>query len=328
MKLKRFLLLGSFLFLILLAVYYWVGRSARQPSFNGPVIGITQFATHPALDAVREGIAHALQERGYVDGQTAQILFRNANGDPSLTLPIAQEFVRRGVSIIVPIATPSALGAAKSTTTIPIVFSGVTDPVGVGLVRSLQEPGGNVTGVSDQWPFEAQIRSFQAALPSLRRIGLLYKPGDDVAKVGVDSLTRLAPVLNFELITQPVSNATDIYPEAVTLLRGVDAIYTGIDHLVLENLESLLKAGEEAGKPILGGESGAVERGALMALSINMDKFGEISGQMAADVLQGASPSTMPIRVVTEGELLVNRRVAIKFHLNLQELKKKGARFY
>src|ERR1051326_2538625 len=73
-----------------------------------PVVAITQIATHPALDEVRAGIVEGLKKRGYEDGKTVTIVFKNANGDPSLTVPIAEEFVRMNPSVIVPISTPSS----------------------------------------------------------------------------------------------------------------------------------------------------------------------------------------------------------------------------
>src|SRR6266481_3276459 len=77
-----------------------------------PIVAITQIATHPALDEVRAGLIEGLKKRGYEDGKTITIVFKNASGDPSLTLPIAQEFVRMSPAVIVPISTPSALSVA------------------------------------------------------------------------------------------------------------------------------------------------------------------------------------------------------------------------
>ena len=292
-----------------------------------PVVTITQIATHPALDEVRVGIIEGLKKRGYEDGKNVTIVFKNANGDPSLTLPIAEEFVRMNPSVIVPISTPSTLSVAKATKTIPIVFSGVTDPVGTGLVTNLQQPGGNITGVSDQWPFEAQVNAFLKVFPKARRIGMIYTRGDDVSKIGVDAMTELSKKLGFELRLSPVSQASDIYPSAVALLRDVDAIYTGIDHLVLENLDGLVKAAREARKPLFGGESGSVEKGGVLALSINMTSFGDLTAEQVVKVLGGQKPGDIPVAVVTSGDLLVNKAAATQFGLDLTALQNMGAKF-
>jgi len=134
--------------------------------------------------------------------------------------------------------------------------------------------------------------------------------------------------LNFELIKQPVSNPTDVYPAAVAMFKKVDAIYTGIDHLMLENLESLMKASREASKPVFGGESGSVEKGAVMAITINMYDFGMITSEMIAKVLHGTNPGDIPIGVIREGELLINREAATKFNLDIEKAEEMDAKYY
>jgi putative tryptophan/tyrosine transport system substrate-binding protein len=313
---------------LIAGAYFWNKQSNESRGDAIPVVAITQIATHPALDEVRTGIISGLAKRGYVDGKNVKIIFRNANGDPALTSSIAGDFVRRNVTVIVPISTPSALAVAQSTKTIPIVFSGVTDPIGVGLVKDLAAPGGNITGVSDRWPFKLQVGEFMEAFPVRKRIGMLYTRGDDVSKIGVESMAALSKELGFELVLRPVSSADDIYPTAVSLLSQTDAIYTGIDHLILENMSGLVKAANEANKPLFGGESGSVELGGVLAVTINMTEFGQITGELVADVLDGAKPASLAIKTVSNGDLYVNRAAAIRFGLNVEALQKGGARIF
>ncbi len=292
--------------------------SKPQSPPQRPLVAITQIATHPALDEVRAGLIEGLKRRGYDDGRTVTIEFKNANGDSTLAVAIAAEFARKAPAVIVPISTPSTLSAAKATKTIPIVFSGVTDPVGTGLVTNLEHPGGNITGVSDRWPFDAQAEAFLRAFPKAHRIGMLYTRGDDVSKIGVDAMTAIAQRRGFALDLSPVSQGTDVYSSAVALLRNVDAIYTGIDHLILENLDGLVKAAREARKPLFGGESGSVEKGGVLALSINMTSFGDLTADLVAEVLMGKKPSDLPVRVVSSGNLLINRAAASQFGVDLK----------
>lgn len=309
---------------VLIAIGFVVGVVLTRQQKGLQQVGITQIVSHPGLDELRQGIITGLAERGFKDGKKIQIIFRNANGDPSLALPIAQDFVRQNVAVLVPITTPSALAAAKSTRTIPIVFGGVTDPVGVGLVANLEYPGGNITGTSDRWPFEQQLALFTKLLPNMKRVGMLYRPGDDVSKIGVEAAKKAAPALALELVTEPVSSSADLYPTAVSLLRRVDAIYTGMDNLVVENLESVLKAAREAKKPVLAGDAGSVGRGALASMATSMTDVGVLTGQMVADVLEGKNPGEMPIRVVSGGKAIVNRDATEEFGINEELLKRLG----
>lgn len=269
-------------------------------------IGITQIATHPSLDAVREGIIAGLSERGYIEGKNLEVIFRNANGDQSVLLPITQGLIKSKIDVLIPITTPCALAAAKSTQTIPIVMAGITDPVGVGLVKSLNGPNGNITGTSDQWPFEKQIQTFKQLIPTIKSIGYLYRPGDDVSKVAIDSFENLCPKYDIEFVKMPVSSSSNVYISAVTILKRVDAIYCGLDELIVENLESLIKAGNEANKPVLAGDEGSVKRGALITYSISMRSLGVITGHLVAEILNGKDVSMIPIYVVSEGECIIN----------------------
>ena len=110
-------------------------------------------------------------------------------------------------------------------------------------------------------------------MPSLKRVGILYRPGDDVSKLGLEAAKTVAPSLGIEIVARPVSTAADIYPSAVALLKEVDAIYTGMDQLIVENHTALKKAADEASKPVLAGDEGGVERGALATTSISMFKL-------------------------------------------------------
>lgn len=291
-----------------------------------PLVAITQIATHPALDEVRAGIISGLAKRGFKDGENVRIVFRNASGDPSLTVPIAQEFVRLSAAVIVPISTPSALAAANSTKTIPIIFAGVSDPLRVRLVADMNRPGGNVTGVSDQWPYEAQVRTFLEVFPKIKSIGMLYTRGDDVSALGTSALSGLSSLMGFRLQLVPISAPQDVYAAAVSLLQNVDAVYVGIDHLLLENMDGLIKASREANKPLFGGESGSVEKGAVLAVSINMTSFGDLTSELVAKVLRGAKPADLPVEIVTSGDLVVNAGAARRFGLDLEALKKRGAK--
>jgi putative tryptophan/tyrosine transport system substrate-binding protein len=328
-KLKTSVSIGVLVMALAVIWLFWEYGGLRSGSNSGlPTIGITQIATHPALDDVRQGIIDGLRTRGFENDKNVRIVFKNANGDASLTVPIIEEFLRANASLIIPISTPSALAAAKATKTVPIVFSGVTDPVKTGLVASWEKPGGNVTGVSDQWPFELQVTTFLKLFPNAKKIGMLYTRGDDVSKIGVESMTKLSAKLGFDLRLVPVAQGVDVYPSSIALMRDVDAIYVGIDHLILENLDGLVKASTEARKPLFGGESGSVEKGAVLAVSINMRKFGDLTAEQAVKVLRGAKPADLPVAVVSDGELLVNRKAAAAFGLDENQLKLSGAKFY
>lgn len=113
-------------------------------------IGLVQLMEHPSLDTIRESIIEGLADEGYVDGENIEINYQNGQNDMTTMKNIAQTFVGDECDVIIAIATPAAQAALSETTDIPIIFAAITDPVGAGLVDSLDEPGGNVTGTSDE----------------------------------------------------------------------------------------------------------------------------------------------------------------------------------
>ena len=128
-----------------------VAGLAATPVFAADItVGVTSIVEHPALDAARDGIREALEAAGYKDGENGfHFVFETAQGKPEIAVQIAKKYVGDGVSIIVPISTPSAQGAVAATKDIPIVFTAVTDPVAAQIVPRREHPGGNVTGISD-----------------------------------------------------------------------------------------------------------------------------------------------------------------------------------
>ncbi len=273
-------------------------------------VGITQIASHPSLDAVRQGFVDGMTELGWVEGENIRYLFRNANRDPSLALPIAQDFVADNVNLIVPITTPSALAAAQATSQIPIVFGGVTDPVGVGLVPSLEKPGGNVTGTSDRWPFREQLELFVSVAPEMKCLGMLYAPGDEVSEIAVKEMKGLTREMGLTFDSVPISGAQDLYAAARAVLRRCDAIYTGLDTIVVENFESVLKAALESRKPVFAGDPESVKRGALATFGVSMEELGEETARLANRVLRGEDPGTIDVVIVRGGQPYINRSAA------------------
>ena len=133
---------------------------ASNPSDSGEQklrIGIIQPAEHAALDSAREGFVDALADHGYVDGETIEIDYQNAQGDSSALLTISQRFVGDDCDLVLAIGTGAAQSIASQTSEIPVLITAVTDPVDAGLVQSNEAPGTNITGTNDMNPIREQL---------------------------------------------------------------------------------------------------------------------------------------------------------------------------
>ena len=148
-------------------------------------IGITQLVEHPSLDKAKKGFIKALEDKGYKDGDNIKIDFQNAQNDMPTTQSIASKFVSDKKDLIYAISTPSAQAAYNATKDIPIIMTAVTDPVEAGLVKSLEKPGGNVSGTSS-----SEVN--QAISSLVGKIDVLYVPTDNLIVSSMPIVSKVA----------------------------------------------------------------------------------------------------------------------------------------
>ena len=151
------------------------GSAAAQET---KTVAVTAIVEHPALDAAREGIRAELAAGRLEEGQNLRFLFESAQGNPATAAQIARQLVGEAPDVIVPISTPSAQAVVAATRDIPVVFTAVTDPLGAKLVTSLEQPGGNVTGMSDLSPIGQHLDLVKEVLPEAASLGVIYNPGE------------------------------------------------------------------------------------------------------------------------------------------------------
>ncbi len=154
-------------------------------------IATTAIVEHPALDSVRAGIKDSLMENGYNE-ENLKFTFESAQGSPATAAQIARKMVGSEPDLIVAIATPSAQAAVSASENIPVIFSVVTDPLGAKLVNNVEQPGGNVTGLSDMLPLAQQLELLQEIMPNLKTLGVPYNPGEPNAVSSVEALKVVA----------------------------------------------------------------------------------------------------------------------------------------
>lgn len=276
-------------------------------------LGITQIVEHPALDASRQGALDELAERGYVEGDNLRVSFENAQGDTSIAAQIARKFAGDRPDLVLAISTPSSQSAAAAMSDIPIVFTAVTDPLLARLVGDLEAPGGNITGVVDAPPLEAQLQLIRDMLPEARRLGVLYNPGEANSVSQAEKLEALAPELDFQLVEVTASRTSEVMGAARSLAGRVDVIYVPVDNTVVSALESVLRVGYDADIPVFTGDTSSVERGALASLGFSYYDMGRQTGGLIARILEGEDPGDIPVGSVEKLELVLNRGAAARF---------------
>lgn len=282
-------------------------------------IGITQIVEHPALDSAREGFIKALKDNGYVEGKNVTFIKENAQGDMSTAQTIAKKFVDKNVDLIFSIATPTTQAVKKATSTIPIVFTAVTDPVAAGLVNSLDKPGGNVTGTSDMEPINDQLKLIKDLVPGAKRVGIIYNAGEVNSTVQVKIAKDDAASLGYSIVEATVSNSSEVNQAAQSLVGKVDAIWLPTDNTVASSVAAIIKVANSAKIPVVAAEKGMVEGGSLATLGISYSDLGYQAGLMAIKILKGEKPANIKVETAKDLQLIINQKEADAIGLKIPD---------
>jgi putative tryptophan/tyrosine transport system substrate-binding protein len=232
-----------------------------------PTIGLLGGATASAQAQWTGAFVQRLRQLGWVEGETVAIEYRWVEGRFERSPAIIAEFVRLKVDVIVTHATPNVIAAKQGTSTIPIVFPSVGDPVGNGLVTSLSRPGGNVTGLSVQSAdlTHKLVDLLHELLPTLRRLAILYHIGNPIAALQTDAAMAAAGRFGLDLAIVEIRRAEDIAPAIQALEGRVDALIIPSEPLYNTNRSQINSLALRAQLPTIYFDRMYVENGGLMS---------------------------------------------------------------
>jgi putative ABC transport system substrate-binding protein len=273
---------------------------------------VTAIVEHPALDAVRDGVKDELKDEGFEAGKNLKWEYQSAQGNTGTAAQIARKFVGDKPDAIVAIATPSAQALVSATKSIPIVYSGVTDPVAAQLVKDWKPSGTNVTGVSDLLELEKQVDLIKRVVPNVKRVGMVYNPGEANSAVVVKAMKELLGKSGITLVEAAAPRTVDVGSAAKSLIGKVDVIYTNTDNNVVSAYEALVKVGNDAKIPLVASDTDSVKRGAIAALGVNYYDLGRQTGKVVARILKGEKPGDIASATSSKLELFVNTTAAQK----------------
>ena len=253
-----------------------------------------------------------LHELGWIDGRTVAIEVRWAEGRNERFAEIAAEFVRLKVDVIVTAGTAAVVATKQATAVIPTVFAVAGDPVGTGLVASLAQPGGNVTGLSNQATDTVgkRLELLRQAVPGLRRLVILANVRSPQGVLEMREVQAAARTLGLEVATSEIRRVEDIALAFDELKDRADALNVVADPLVSNNriLISTLALG--ARLPTIHGQRENVEVGGLMSYGPNYPDLFRRAADFADKILRGAKPADLPVQQPTKFEFVVNLKTA------------------
>lgn len=275
-----------------------------------PKIGIIQIIEHPSLNTIREEMLAELAASGYKDGENITIDYQSAQGDASNLKTISQKFVTSGYDLIIAIATPSAQAVVGETTEIPIIFSACTDPVGSGLVASMEKPGGNVTGTSDAVSAEKIMGLALEITPGIKTIGALYNAGETNSVAVINDLKAFAADNGLTVVDATVTNTSEVQQAVTSLVDKVDAVFTPIDNTVASAMVLVAQVAIQAELPVYVGADSMVADGGLATYGVNYKVLGQRTARLVAEVLEGADPGELAVVTIEDVEIYLNEETA------------------
>jgi putative ABC transport system substrate-binding protein len=289
-------------------------QSSRKPRTVGFLVSGAPVSHGPWFAA----LAERLRELGWIENRNIKIEYRWAEGRPELYTEIANEFVRMNVDVIVALGAGPVLAAKRATTTIPIVFPASGDPVGTGLVQSLKQPGGNVTGLSLQQAElgTKRIELLREVLPNLRRLAILTNLSNPVNQVELGEIQGTAQILKIDIAPVDIRRAEELAPGFASL-KEADALYIIADPLLNTNRVRINTLALTARLPTMFSFRENVEAGGLMSYGPNWTDLFRRAAEFVDSILRGAKPADIPVEQPTNFSLVINLTTAKVLGLTL-----------
>ena len=303
----------KFLTLVSAAAVAWPRAvRAQQPAM--PVIGFVNVASPQGYTRPLSAFLKGLSETGYVDGQNIAIEYRWAEGDADRLPGLVAELVGRQVSVMVATTTQAALAAKGATTTIPIVFETASDPIRIGLVASLNRPGGNVTGVTQTNVEVApkRLELLHELVPAATAMALLVNPANPtLAEANIKELQAAARALALELHVLNASNEREfdgVFAKLVQLRAG--GLVIGSDPFFTSRSEQLAALVVRHAVPAIYTWREFAVAGGLLSYGAAITDSYRLAGNYTGRILKGEKPADLPVQQVSKVELTINLKAA------------------
>lgn len=263
-------------------------------SYGDKTVCVDQYATATVIDDLLAGLQKGLAD-AKEDGLKVEV--ENPNADAATEQTLAQKFINDGCDVVVPVGTAAAQLMATAIKDSPIIFSGSSTPVEAKLVESMEEPGGNVTGVADVIDPVPDIDAMTELLPEMDTVGMVWKLGDPAGEAQAAAAKKHLDELGIKYIPATITNGSEITQATESLVGRVDAIEIPGDTGTISAIGGLMKVADDADIPVFGGTSSVVEAGGVLSSTYDYTKVGTATADLVLQVLDGADPAQTPVVV-------------------------------
>lgn len=305
----------KFIFVVIIALFF-AASSVAGAGEKVCRIAILKSWDLPEYNTALRGFSDVLNERSI----SCQTLTFNLRGSEEGMDAVKKQINSFQPTLIVTIGSRATTMAQRHLEGTPIVFSMVLYPVASGFVKSIERPGNSITGAAIDIPIKYQMQLLQRILPNLKTVGVLYSPEE--TKAVIEEAEHVARGMGLNLIAEAVSSETDV-PEALTRLQrqNIQALWSVADGRVFtpQSTQYIIEETVKKGIPFMGPHSAYVRAGALVALTPNYEDNGRQAGEIAARILKGTNPATIPVAVPRNAEIALNLRVASHIGVKIPE---------
>jgi ABC-type uncharacterized transport system substrate-binding protein len=288
-----------------------VGAPGGAPLGRKWKIALLEYVNVLDVEEAERGIRAGLGEAGLVEGRDFELTVRNAQGDMATLTALADAALGDGADLLLTLSTPTLQAALQRARDVPIVFTFVADGVAAGAGRSNDDHLPNVTGVPTASAYEEQLALIRQCLPEARRLGTLFVPAEVNSEFSKKQIERLAPRYGFELVAVPVNTSAEVSDATLALLgQGVDAICQAASNLTTAAFASISEPARRARVPVFGFLTSDVRNGAVLVAARDYFDGGREAGALAARILRGESPASIPFKPLGSVRVLVNLAAA------------------
>ena len=305
---------GALLLAAPLAAEAQQARSVSRLGFLAP--GLPQDSSRSSV------LMQALQELGYVQNQNLLVERRFAEGNIERLPAMAAELVQLKVDVIFTLSTPGVRAAQSATTTIPIVFVGVADPVGSGLVLSLARPGANTTGVSTQL-FDLNAKELQLLteiVPRARRVAILWNPANQSSTASFANSERIASALNMTIVPVRMAKPADVDTALAAMIRDrPDVMIVHPAAPMFEVRGHIMEFAAQNRLPTVSSMREMAVAGGLLTYGPNAAHDTRLAAGYVDKILKGAKPADLPVMQPTKIELVINLKTAKALGLTIPQ---------
>ncbi len=270
-------------------------------------------ASDPRRVALSDSFRQGLRDLGYIENRNISVEARFAEEGYDRLPVLAAELVRLGVDVIMAYSTPAVKAALGATKRIPIVMSGVVDPVATGLVANLGRPGGNVTGLSLMAPelIGKQMQLLKELVPRISRVAVLWNPANPGNAPQLREAEVAARTLRLRLQPVGAPNAGDLDGAFAAMTRErADGIIVLVEGVFIDNRTHIARLAEQARLPVIYGLKEHVDTGGLMFYGASPVDLNRRAATFVDKILKGANPADLPVEQPTKFELVINLKTA------------------